>query len=181
MAAQYYRVSNKNNQMPKRPLTWFIEQRNILLQQNTSTTKLIASQKTTYNIVPGFLYLFGYDAKFKDTLPYWDSFPLILPYRKYKDGFLALNLHYAPIDFRVGLLENLQYIHRQTISEITKLRNARDLIESYSGSRYGRMCIHHYLNAHVKTHFKQINTDEWITAAMLPVQRFVGTPPRRQL
>lgn len=35
----------------------------------------------------GQMYLFQYDALHKDTLPYYDRFPLIFPFRKTNDGF----------------------------------------------------------------------------------------------
>ncbi|MDP7367169.1 MAG: hypothetical protein QGH83_07900, partial [Candidatus Pacebacteria bacterium] len=48
---------------------------------------------------PGKMYTFGYDAKLKAILPYWDKFPLIVVLDTYKDGFLGLNFHYlSPID-----------------------------------------------------------------------------------
>ena len=39
----------------------------------------------------GRLNMFFYDPKFKKTLPYYDTFPLVLPLEKYTDGFLGIN------------------------------------------------------------------------------------------
>ena len=36
----------------------------------------------------GRLNMFIYDPKFKKTLPYYDTFPLVLPLEKYNDGCL---------------------------------------------------------------------------------------------
>ena len=41
----------------------------------------------------GKLNMFFYDPKHKKTLPYYDTFPLVLPLETYNDGFLGLNLH----------------------------------------------------------------------------------------
>ena len=45
----------------------------------------------------GRLNMFIYDPKLKKKLPYYDTFPLVLPLEKYNDGFLGLNFHYLPI------------------------------------------------------------------------------------
>jgi outer membrane protein assembly factor BamD (BamD/ComL family) len=34
----------------------------------------------------GHMYMFYYDAKHKETLPYFDRFPMIFPYKKVKGG-----------------------------------------------------------------------------------------------
>ena len=49
---------------------------------------------------PGKLYAYMYDAKHKDTLPFWDKFPLIVYLGLGKQGtttlMYGLNLHYIP-------------------------------------------------------------------------------------
>ena len=39
----------------------------------------------------GKLNMFFYDPKFKKKLPYYDTFPLVLPLETYSDGFLGIN------------------------------------------------------------------------------------------
>ena len=41
----------------------------------------------------GRLNMFTYNPKHKKTLPYYDTFPLVLPIEKYPDGFLGINFH----------------------------------------------------------------------------------------
>ena len=53
----------------------------------------------------GKLNMFFYDPKFKKKLPYYDTFPLVLPLETYNDGFLGINMHYLPIPLRVRLLD----------------------------------------------------------------------------
>ena len=55
----------------------------------------------------GKLNMFLYDPKFKKKLPYYDTFPLVLPLETYNDGFLGINMHYLPIPLRVRLLDRL--------------------------------------------------------------------------
>ena len=42
----------------------------------------------------GRLNMFFYDPKYKKKLPYYDTFPLVLPIERYPDGFLGINFHY---------------------------------------------------------------------------------------
>ena len=55
----------------------------------------------------GRMYFFFYDPKTKETLPYYDRFPLVLPVKRYIDGFLGLNLHYIHPKYRIILLDKL--------------------------------------------------------------------------
>ena len=50
------------------------------------------------------MYLFQYDAKWKEKLPYWDMFPLILPFDLAKGGFFGVYLDYLPTNDRADLL-----------------------------------------------------------------------------
>ena len=68
---------------------------------------LIRDGKRNKNPFYGRLNMFIYDPKFKKTLPYYDTFPLVLPLEKYNDGFLGINLHYLPIPLRIRLLDKL--------------------------------------------------------------------------
>ena len=58
----------------------------------------------------GKLNMFFYDPKHKKKLPYYDTFPLVLPIEKYPDGFLGINMHYLPIPLRIRLLLSLIHI-----------------------------------------------------------------------
>ena len=51
----------------------------------------------------GRMYFYHYDPKYKDTLPVWDKFPLVIPMEMYDDGFLGLNIHYLDPYSRLAL------------------------------------------------------------------------------
>ena len=55
----------------------------------------------------GHMYFYFYDPKTKDSMPYYDRFPLVIPIEQYKDGFLGLNLHYIHPKHRIILLDKL--------------------------------------------------------------------------
>ena len=64
---------------------------------NTSSARaLMRSGKLNSRPSQGRLNLFFYDPKFKKTLPYYDTFPLVLPLDPIKGGFIGMNFHYLP-------------------------------------------------------------------------------------
>ena len=56
----------------------------------------------------GRLNMFVYDPKYKQTLPYYDTFPLVLPLEPIKGGFAGINFHYLSPNQRFTLLTQLQ-------------------------------------------------------------------------
>ena len=67
--------------------------------------------------------MFIYDPKLKDKLPYYDTFPLVLPVEQYKDGFLGINLHYLSIPMRMRLLDRLMdYSNNDKFDNHTEFR-----------------------------------------------------------
>ena len=132
---------------------------------------LIRDGKRNNKPFVGKLNMFFYDPKFKKKLPYYDTFPLVLPLETYNDGFLGLNLHYLPIPLRVKLLDRLvDYTNSEDFTATTTR-----MVVDYSklkSIRLIRPTIHKYLAGHTKSQFRRIDADEWTIATLLPVQRF---------
>jgi hypothetical protein len=124
-------------------------------------------------MVPGSLYLFFYDPKTKDTLPYYDRFPLVLPFRKVKGGFYGLNFHYIPPLMRVKLLDRLMLFSTTAgLTENTRIKFKYQLIAGSAKFSWAQPCVKMYLNNHIVSRFVQIDPKDWVTAMMLPVERF---------
>ncbi len=139
--------------------------------------KVIAKgeERLTTNITIGRLYLFMYDAKTKEDLPYYDKFPLIFPFQKVKDGFYGINMHYLPHMLRAKLMDALyDLINNQTYDDTTKLRLSYQILKSAAKYRYFKPCIKHYLYSHVKSRFLWIPASQWDTALFLPLERFTS-------
>ena len=118
----------------------------------------------------GRLNMFFYDPKFKKTLPYYDTFPLVLPLEKYTDGFLGINLHYLPMNLRIRLLDRLN-----DFSSDTKFDKGTTLDVSYDKVKKiqsVKPTIHKYLSGYVRSRLRRIDADEFVIATLLPVQRF---------
>jgi hypothetical protein len=116
------------------------------------------------------MFLFQYDAKHKETLPYWDKFPLVFPFSYESDGFMGLNLHYLPHAMRASLMSNL--MERTSPNRHQDLKLSYQILNAYSSLRYFKPCVKRYLYSHVKSQFLYITPEEWPIAIFLPLQRF---------
>ena len=60
--------------------------------------------------IVGSMQMFFYDPKTKDTLPYYDRFPLVVVVGPAEKGFYGLNLHYLPPILRAKMLDSLMEV-----------------------------------------------------------------------
>jgi len=123
----------------------------------------------------GKMYFYFYDPKTKDTMPYYDRFPLVIPIERYNDGFLGLNLHYIHPKHRMVLLDKLSdTMSNDTYDEKTKLKINYRYLAAASKIFEANPCIKRYLFRQIESRFLEIAADEWDIAAMLPLESFVG-------
>jgi len=113
------------------------------------------------------LYMFLYDAKHKDRLPYWDRFPLCIPVENTKGGFYGINLHYLPPMLRADLFAKLLNISKDGKFTSTSW----GVIQKFPGIK---ACIKRYRIDGVKSQFLKINPDHWKPAIFLPLADFQG-------
>jgi hypothetical protein len=141
--------------------------------RNGGSTQLPTSIKTVNRVQPGQMYLFIYDPKYKEKLPYYDAAPLVLPFRMLPDGFLGINIHYLPHIARFNLLGELsKLVINTSITDDTRIRLSWQILNSSSRFLGATSCVKHYLSAHVRSSFLRIGFNDWKTAAMLPVEKF---------
>ena len=125
---------------------------------------------------PGKMYTFGYDAKLKAILPYWDKFPLIIVLDAYKDGFMGLNFHYLhPIE-RMKFMNKIMKFASQKgeVEDMTDKARFNMTWRSVKNIKNSDKMIHKYLYGHVRTSLLEAPPNEWENAIFLPYQRFVG-------
>lgn len=123
----------------------------------------------------GKMYFYYYDPKTKDSMPYYDRFPLVIPIEQYADGFLGLNLHYIHPRERIILLDKLsETASNSRFDERTKLRLNYEYLKSASSAFEAMPCIKRYLYTQITSRFLEISADEWDIAALLPIDTFVG-------
>lgn len=161
----------------KKSRAWFEQQVLIMTRQQLTPQRVLNGnpEQLVTRIMPGHLYMFVYDPKTKAELPYYDRFPLVFPFRKTPDGFIGLNMHYLPYPLRITLLDNLlTYASNQRFDETTRLKYSWALIDGMSKYAAAKPCVKQYLTGHVRTQFRQVESNNWATAMLLPVERFVG-------
>ena len=121
----------------------------------------------------GHMYHFFYDPKTKQTLPYYDRFPLIFMVGPAKGGFYGINLHYLPPKLRATLMDNLyNVVSNKRYDENTKLRISYDILKGASKYRFFKPTFKHYLTENVNSQFLKIDSAEWDIALFLPTERF---------
>jgi hypothetical protein len=131
---------------------------------------LIRDGKRSNKPFYGRMNMFFYDPKYKKTLPYYDTFPLVLPLEFYSDGFLGINFHYLPIPLRIKLLDGLvDYSNNNNFDYSTRLVVDYSKLKSLN---IIKPTLHRYLAGQTKSQFRRIDADEFTVAALLPVQRF---------
>lgn len=118
---------------------------------------------------PGKMYLFYYDPKTKDTLPYYDGFPLVIPVDRAEGGFYGMNLHYLPPVLRAKFLDSLMDITtNKKYDESTRFRVTYETMKRAEKFRFFKPCFKRYLSDHVKSRFAYIPPTEWEIATFLP-------------
>jgi hypothetical protein len=127
----------------------------------------------------GHMFLFWYDPKHKDTLPYWDQCPLILPFHVERDHFKAFNLHYISPYRRAQVLDALYRVAIRENDRIRALRVSYGMLGEMARLAPLRSCVKMYLRSHIKSRFMWIRPEEYDTAVMLPTARFVGASPTK--
>ena len=135
-----------------------------------TSANLIRDGKRTSKPTFGILNMFVYDPKLKEKLPYYDTFPLVLPIEEYSNGFLGINMHYLSMPIRIRLLDRLvDYSNNDKFDSSTELRVDYSRLKKID---LIKPCLKRYLASNVKTKFRKVEADEFMIATLLPVQRF---------
>ena len=142
---------------------------------NVSRSKLMKEDPIELRSRPavGRMYMYFYDPKTKDTLPYYDRFPLIIMVGPAPRGFMGLNLHYLPLDVRAKFLDALLgTINNERYDESTRFRLSYDMLKRASRLKAFRPCLKRYLSSHVRSRLALVPAPEWEIATFLPTADF---------
>jgi hypothetical protein len=172
---------NPGINLQKKSKDWFREKATEITKsfkgKFASTNKIFQDNetKTTSSVEIGKMYMFFYDAKWKEELPEWDMFPLIFPIEFYNNGFLGINFHYLPHPWRAALMDALwPQVTDEKMDFNTRLKISYNILKAAAADKYVAPTIHRYLSNHVVSNFIQIPASEWDIAIFLPYERFVG-------
>ena len=143
-----------------------------LIADRSSPSELFAGGKLLGRPSAGRMSMFFYDPKTKQRLPYYDTFPLVLPLEPMKGGFIGLNFHYLPYGARFAFLQQLQkYSSNTKFDQSTKIQASYNAIKN---NKYTKASIKRYLYSQVRSQFLRVNVNEMALAAYLPVAQFQG-------
>lgn len=167
-------IGNPNLERDAR--TWFRESAQQIRSVNASrmmNDKSNVKSRIVVNDI-GKMFMFFYDPKLKEQLPYYDTFPLVFPIGFRDNGFIGINLHYLPLGYRARLMDALYSTSSNTkYNDDTKLKISYDLLNGASRFKYFKPCIKHYLWDHVQgQRYLNIQPSNWDSALMLPTERF---------
>ena len=117
----------------------------------------------------GNMYMFFYDPKHKETLPFYDRFPLAIIIGPAPQGFYGLNLHYLPPVLRAKFLDGLLDVtNNKKYDETTRFQLSYNMLQGAAKMKYFKPCFKHYLTKHVKSRLARVMAPEWEIATFLP-------------
>lgn len=127
--------------------------------------------------VIGKLYLFQYDAKWKDELPYWDMMPLTFFFNSFeKNGtqyLIGINLHYLQPALRMMLFSELLSIRSEKrYRPNTRLRISWEILKAFSNHRLVQPCVKQYIVKNIRSKFIEIPATDWEILIPLGLERF---------
>jgi len=123
--------------------------------------------------IVGSMQMFFYQPKHRETLPYYDTFPLVIVLGPAEGGFLGLNLHYLPPVLRAKFLDALlDVLNNKSYTESTRFSVTYSLLKRAAKFKYFKPCIKHYLFDRVKSRFATVAAPEWEIATFLPTADF---------
>ena len=154
---------------------WFL--RKIRSITNISSARILNDDSLEVRSRPliGRMFMFLYDPKHKETLPYYDRFPLILMIGPAEKGFYGLNLHYLPPRQRAMFFDRLMdNMNNKKLDETTRFRLSYNMLSSTAKLRAYAPCFKHYLYKHIVSKTVEVLPNEWEIALFLPTDSFVG-------
>jgi hypothetical protein len=159
-----------------RSLQWYMRNVKTVVGSKLTPNQTLKSDIGTLvtNIDVGSMYLYFYDPKTKDTLPFYDTFPLVLPFSDAPGGFYGINLHYLPYMLRAKVLGELLNYTDKNLTASSRMKMSYQFLTSLSVAKEIKPCIKRYLTTHVKSRFMKINPEDWKATIFLPVESFVG-------
>ena len=117
----------------------------------------------------GSMNMFFYDPKHKETLPFYDRFPLAIIIGPAPQGFYGLNLHYLPPVLRAKFLDGLLDVtNNKKYDETTRFQLSYNMLQGAAKMKYFKPCFKHYLTKHVKSRLARVMAPEWEIATFLP-------------
>lgn len=163
--------------MARKGRGWFRSKVAELRSVVVSPRKFITEEDVVRRLTVGRVYIYRYLPKHMATLPIWDEYPLVLPFRATETGFIGINLHYLPCAYRAMLLDKLTRMNPR-VTDRKRMIVSWSILEKMSRINVGEMATHQYLLSHIATPIRLIRVEDYAKMILLPVQKFHGNQER---
>jgi hypothetical protein len=163
------KLSGQSTGKVRKSVDWFRNKVSDLSLGGLNRRALLHNKDIVTKEMPlvGRMGVFYYDPKHKDTLPYYDRFPLVIMIGPAKGGFYGLNLHYLPPILRARFLDRLLDFTDDNSFDVTY-----KMLKATSKLRYFEPCYKHYLTKQVEGKLAYIPPPEWEIATFLPAAQW---------
>lgn len=149
-------------------LRWYKSKVNTLAGKEISAREHIraGAEKNNITTFPSFnmMNLFYYNPLYGEKYPYYDIYPLVLPFKRHNNGFTGINFHYLPIPLRIKMLERIQIFE-----EGDKIKVNWSVLSKY---KEFKPTIKRYRTQRIRSKFLKIVSEDMLIAILLPVQQF---------
>lgn len=166
----YAKLRGYYNQYNREALNWY--RREISQLGNINKLKLLGDNIKYQQSAPevGSFCLYFYSPKHKDTLPYYDTFPLMLSLPTTRHEIAGLNFHYLPPMERLKLLQVIIGIQGSNFSKAHKLSATYEAVKGITNLY--KPTYHAYLYKHIKSKVVIIPIQSAVPAVFLPIASF---------
>ena len=110
----------------------------------------------------GDLFCYYYNPKYRNILPYYDMFPMIMLLSAEKETFLGINFHYLRPKWRAILLDRVHAKIGSGLPKWSKLRQIKQIAPTVKRYRFD----------HIMLKVVPIEEDEQEIAIFLPTEKF---------
>ena len=153
---------------------WFIDKvQQISYRPNRSSVMRKPPMREQSRVLPGMMYMFYYQPKHEQTLPYYDSFPLVILLNTDSKGMDGLNLHYLPLNLRQKLFYGLlNRVNGLDVDEDSYIRVTYEYLKGARSLKEYKPCYKRYLTQNIKGSIANVPAPEWEVALHLPLASF---------
>ena len=156
----------------KDSLDWFRKQLRSMKRVSRQGLLKDPEVQLAKRVLPGRMYMYFYDPKHKQTLPYYDRFPLIVAVKPAPGGFYGLNLHYLPPILRAKLFDGLLQYEVGDGDFMKKMRVTLGRLQGVSKLKFYKPCYKQYLNGQITSRVVQVPASNWDFTLFLPSEQF---------
>jgi len=163
----------------KEALAWFASRHKKKPKTRVDLAYIGHGRRAVSRIVPGQMLTYSYEPKHRETLEFYDRFPLIIVTDLRDSGFSGINLHYLHPLLRAKLLGVLmKTVSSKKMHHLVKMKVSYQIAKAMSEISYFKFAYKMYLKKHIKSRIVRIQPLEWRHAIFLPYERFVGASSR---